>query len=102
MHRILLVVLSLVAVSCGGSTPTSSSELPRGECSATDLLVGTGADAVAGRLVTVNYTLWLYDPARAESKGAQLQSSVGGAPFGFTLGTGQVISGWDRGVPGMK
>jgi FKBP-type peptidyl-prolyl cis-trans isomerase FkpA len=102
MHRILLVVLSVVAVSCGGSTPTSSSELPRGEYSATDLIVGTGADAVAGRLVTVHYTLWLYDPARAESKGAQLQSSVGGTPFGFTLGAGQVISGWDRGVAGMK
>jgi FKBP-type peptidyl-prolyl cis-trans isomerase FkpA len=50
----------------------------------------------------VNYTGWLYDPTRPESKGQQFDSSVGRQPFTFTVGTGQVIRGWDQGIPGMK
>jgi FKBP-type peptidyl-prolyl cis-trans isomerase len=64
--------------------------------------VGTGAEAANGRRLTVHYTLWLYDPVRPESKGQQLQTSVGGSPFSFVLGAGAVIRGWDQGVPGMK
>ena len=89
---------------CGGgesSSPTSPST-PRGEFSQTDLRVGTGSDAVPGRRLSVQYTGWLYDPARPENKGSQFDTSVGRAPFAFTLGAGQVIRGWDQGVPGMK
>jgi FKBP-type peptidyl-prolyl cis-trans isomerase len=60
-----------------------------------DLKVGTGAEAQAGDLVTVNYTGWLRD-------GTKFDSSVGGEPFQFTLGAGRVIKGWDQGVAGMK
>jgi FKBP-type peptidyl-prolyl cis-trans isomerase FkpA len=54
--------------------------------------------------VTVNYTGWIYDPARAENKGQQFDSSVGAGrqPFNFPLGTGAVIRGFDQGVIGMK
>lgn len=64
--------------------------------------MGTGADAVIGRRLTVNYTGWLYDPAQPENKGRQFDSSAGRSPFVFTLGAGQVIRGWDTGVVGMK
>ena len=60
-----------------------------------DIKVGTGATAVAGKHVTVNYTGWL-------TSGKQFDSSVGKQPFEFTLGAGQVIKGWDEGVAGMK
>ena len=60
-----------------------------------ELQVGTGEEAVAGRLVEVNYTGWLLD-------GKQFDSSQGRGPFSFTLGGGQVIKGWDQGVVGMK
>jgi FKBP-type peptidyl-prolyl cis-trans isomerase len=68
-----------------------------------DARVGTGADAVAGRTVVVHYTGWLYDPARADHKGTKFDSSRDrNEPFEFNLGAGQVITGWDQGVAGMK
>jgi peptidylprolyl isomerase len=68
----------------------------------TDLLVGTGAEAVAGKALTVNYTGWLYKKGADGSKGDQFDSSTGRGPFAFTLGAGKVIKGWDLGVVGMK
>ena len=67
-----------------------------------DLRVGTGADAVTGSQASVNYTGWLYDSTRADFKGLRFDTSVGKQVFSFTLGTNQVIQGWDQGVPGMK
>ena len=64
---------------------------------------GTGAEAVAGKRVTVHYTGWLFDPAAADKKGRKFDSSRDrGDPFAFLLGAGQVIRGWDEGVAGMK
>jgi len=51
----------------------------------------------------VHYTGWLYDSAAPENKGAKFDSSRDrGVPFGFFLGAGKVIKGWDQGVVGMK
>jgi FKBP-type peptidyl-prolyl cis-trans isomerase FkpA len=68
----------------------------------TDFAPGTGAEIKSGQSALVHYTGWLYDPAALEFKGKQFDSSVGGEPFEFTLGAGQVIAGWDQGVVGMK
>ena len=68
-----------------------------------DVKQGTGAEAVAGRPVSVHYTGWLYDPAAPGGKGQKFDSSVDrGAPFDFPLGGGRVIKGWDEGVATMK
>jgi FKBP-type peptidyl-prolyl cis-trans isomerase len=64
---------------------------------------GTGTEAVAGKAVIVHYTGWLYDPAAADGHGAKFDSSLDrSVPFGFILGAGKVIKGWDEGVAGMK
>jgi FKBP-type peptidyl-prolyl cis-trans isomerase len=64
---------------------------------------GTGAEASAGRTVTVHYTGWLYDASRDDRKGRKFDSSRDrNDPFTFQLGAGQVIQGWDQGVAGMK
>lgn len=69
----------------------------------TDLVVGSGAEAVAGTRVTVHYSGWLYDPAQPDAKGKPFDSSrEAGRPFSFALGAGQVIAGWDQGVQGMR
>jgi FKBP-type peptidyl-prolyl cis-trans isomerase FkpA len=101
-HFVLLVAvaLSFTAAGCGDDSPTEPT--PRAEFSQTDLRAGTGDTAANGRRLTVHYTLWLYSPSGQDGKGRQIQTSVGGTPFAFTLGVGGVISGWDRGVPGMR
>jgi FKBP-type peptidyl-prolyl cis-trans isomerase len=68
-----------------------------------EVVEGDGAAAQPGQEVIVHYTGWLYEPAAAESKGTQFDSSVDrGDPFVFPLGAGRVIKGWDEGVAGMK
>ena len=68
-----------------------------------DVKIGTGEEAVVGKMVEVHYTGWLYDPAAPDKKGAKFDSSRDrGTPFSFLLGAGRVIKGWDRGVAGMK
>jgi len=68
-----------------------------------DTTVGNGKEAVAGKVVTVHYTGWLWDAAAKDHKGAKFDSSVDrGDPFRFPLGMHRVIRGWDEGVPGMK
>jgi FKBP-type peptidyl-prolyl cis-trans isomerase FkpA len=98
---ILISVLALPAVvtACTDS-PLSASATPG--FSQTDLRTGSGAEATTGKTVEVNYTGWLYDPSQPDQKGLPFDSSVGKSTFSFTLGAGQVIKGWDNGVPGMK
>jgi FKBP-type peptidyl-prolyl cis-trans isomerase len=61
-----------------------------------DEVVGTGTEAVSGKSVTVNYVGTLIDGTKFDSSYDRNQ------PFTFNLGTGEVISGWDQGVVGMK
>ena len=57
---------------------------------------GTGVVAENGKSVTVNYT-------GTFENGTVFDSSIPrGKPFDFTLGSGEVIKGWDIGVEGMK
>lgn len=61
-----------------------------------NLKLGTGALAIPGKKVKVDYTGWL-------TNGKKFDSSVGtGHPFEFTLGNREVIKGWDEGIAGMK
>ena len=65
-----------------------------------DTTLGEGAEAKAGQDVTVHYTGWLYTDG---TQGAKFDSSKDrNDPFGFSLGAGMVIKGWDEGVAGMK
>jgi FKBP-type peptidyl-prolyl cis-trans isomerase FkpA len=69
-----------------------------------DTKVGNGKEAQAGKAAMVHYTGWLYDEKAPDQKGKQFDTSLsrGGLPFGFVIGVGRVIKGWDQGVVGMK
>jgi peptidylprolyl isomerase len=63
----------------------------------TDITAGDGAEATAGSTVEVHYV------GVAHSTGEEFDASYNrGQPLSFRLGAGQVISGWDQGVAGMK
>ena len=63
----------------------------------TEVREGEGDEAVAGKQVLVHYV------GVAHSTGEEFDASYNrGEPLSFRLGVGQVISGWDQGVQGMK
>lgn len=78
-------------------TATSSAEpVMQDKLIIQDEVVGTGAAAVPGKKVTVNYVGTLTDGTKFDSSYDRNQ------PFSFNLGAGEVIQGWDQGVVGMK
>ena len=129
---ILLACLALAVAGCGGSDDSSSSgetsasteatttessapseesngsgktkptvTIPKGVSPSKfpyqDLEKGTGATAKKGDTVTVQYVGVGYDSEE------EFDSSWSrNEPFTFTLGAGEVIKGWDKGVVGMK
>ncbi|ASK64589.1 peptidylprolyl isomerase [Brachybacterium avium] len=67
------------------------------ELASTDEIVGDGEEAGRGDVVDVHYV------GVSHSTGEQFDASWDrGEPLRFQLGVGQVISGWDQGVQGMK
>ena len=73
----------------GGEPPT--------ELEITDITVGDGDEATVGSTPLVHYV------GVAFSTGEEFDASYNrGTPLQFRLGVGQVISGWDQGVQGMK
>jgi len=96
----LIVLVAVFAAGCEDDSPAGpSSSAPYSQ---TDLRVGTGTEAASGKVVTVNYSGWLYDPSKTDQKGLLFDTSTGRGSFTFTLGAGEVIQGWDQGVAGMK
>ncbi len=66
-----------------------------------DVSVGNGAEVVAGKEVSVHYTLTLN--GWQEQGGSVVDTSRSrGRPFKYRAGGGQVIKGWDQGVMGMR
>ncbi len=65
--------------------------------------IGSGDEAAPGSRVSVDYTGWLYDEDGLANKGKKFDSSIDrGNKFSFAIGKGQVITGWEVGVQGMK
>jgi FKBP-type peptidyl-prolyl cis-trans isomerase FkpA len=86
------------------ATKTDEANLPKEvkKLISHDSSLGSGKIAIKGKKVKVNYTGWLYDPAKPMGRGQQFDTSVGREPFTFTLGAGEVIKGWDDGFENMK
>lgn len=72
------------------------------EVRADDLVVGSGTAANTGNTVTVTYTGWIYDARVANKKGTQFTSNVGSAAQSIKIGAGEVISGLEQGLQGIR
>ena len=83
------------AASLGGDLNSAREVMTPSGLKITDLVLGTGAEAVSGMTVSVNYRGTL-------ENGKEFDSSYGRGPFSFPLGAGRVIKGWDEGVAGMQ
>lgn len=97
-----LAVASATACAQSGSAPAAAPAEVK-ELVKKDTKVGEGRPAEAGKAVSVHYTGWLYDPGAPDQRGKKFDSSLDrGLPFGFILGGGKVIKGWEEGVVGMR
>jgi FKBP-type peptidyl-prolyl cis-trans isomerase len=128
MNRLLLLLgfALLGAAACGDNGPAdgetagdSPDAAPEGACNppsfdvdetvaivdgldATLLERGYGRRAIAGDMVRVHYTGWLFDPDAPDNRGEKFDSSVDrDEAFEFPLGARRVIAGWDQGVECM-
>jgi FKBP-type peptidyl-prolyl cis-trans isomerase len=100
-------LLSAFAVPSAAQTPitqgNSKLDATPNDLQKIEVKQGTGTEAISGKAVVVHYTGWLYDTTKPNSHGAKFDSSRDrNEPFGFVLGAGRVIKGWDDGVAGMK
>jgi len=124
----LVAITALAATACGysdpyGTSPPLANESPNpsanpsvspgaDDCNAgnglqavtypdglkiIDLKVGNGDVAKSGENAEVQYTGWLTTCRQFDSS-----RSPGRTSFTFQIGQGQVIGGWDEGLPGMK
>lgn len=103
-----LIVAATLLAACGGDSgsggqPSGDDPNCHEEATTTetglgilDTTCGEGDEAVAGSTVSVHYVGTLESGEKFDS------SRDRGQPFEFALGSGQVISGWDEGIAGMK
>jgi FKBP-type peptidyl-prolyl cis-trans isomerase len=100
-RTILALMLALATAACGGDDNPNNPSTPPPQGPANlvieDLTVGTGAEATGGRLLTVNYALYHYDPAGSGGRGQLINSNQ----FPFRQGTNGVIAGFEQGTAGM-
>ncbi|MDX9955654.1 MAG: FKBP-type peptidyl-prolyl cis-trans isomerase [Anaerolineae bacterium] len=94
---LMAMVVVLLLAGCGGKNPAEEETVTtKTGLQYVDIKVGEGDMPKLGDTVVVHYTGWLED-------GTKFDSSVDrGEPFEFSIGLGQVISGWDEGVGTMR
>ena len=104
-RSLLALMLALAVTACGGGDDNNnpnqpSTPPPQGPANLVieDGTIGTGAEATGGRLLTVAYYLYHYDPAGSGGRGQLIQ---GPQQFQFRQGTNGVITGFEQGTHGM-
>lgn len=95
MNRFLVLVAVVGLSGCGGGEDAGVTG-PGGDLVIEDITIGTGATAATGDEVSVHYVGTLLNGTQFDSSYAR------NTPYSFRIGAGQVIRGWDQGVPGMR
>ena len=93
----VMIALALAVSGCSGSESSPTAPSVNVPFTTLDLRVGTGAEAANGRLVSLNYSGWIYDALGTDKKGSRFDAGS----FSITL-PGNVIPGFSQGIVGMK
>lgn len=103
LRRYCLAVLAALLLAACGPAPLPA-EYGRIEgLEIVDLDDGKGVPARAGDRLRMHYRGYVYDQRADAGHGPMFDDShARGRPFEFILGAGQVIRGWDEGLPGLK
>ena len=112
LHRLMAASAVLILAACASAAPratiagttfapdlavdTTTMTPIRGGGWYRDLQVGNGPEAMRGQTVGVYY-MGMF-PSGREFEVTRAPE----APVRIRLGSGQVIAGWDRGIPGMR
>lgn len=105
MRLWLVLALALLAGGCDRE-PEAAAEAPAADPGTPQVETrivrrGYGRAVEAGDELTVHTTGWLYDADAPDHRGEKFWSSLdSGQKLTFTLGSGQMIKGWDQGLPG--
>ena len=118
MRLTVLLTVAVLAAGCAADKPRVAETAPAPRAAPApapacepppktlvvkDTQVGSGREVVFRSAVMVHYTGWLYDPKAPDCKGVMFDTSVGKpVPFGFMVGAGRVIKGWDQGLVGVR
>lgn len=114
-HPLLLLLLALLLSACpplsGGDDDDDSAtsddddddgddwvELEPG-LEIRDVVVGDGDVVEVGDTITAHYTVWLWED---DALSTQIETSRPNNPFSASIGVGQLIDGWDLGIPSMR
>jgi peptidylprolyl isomerase len=118
VRALILTVAACAAIAiagCGGGDSTTEGETAESSATSTkpvvkppkgpppkqleikDLVEGSGEEAKSGDEVTVDYVGINYRSGKQFDASWDRHES-----FSFTIGRGEVIPGWDKGVEGMK
>ena len=100
----IAAAMLVLSVACGDAPePAGDTETAAENGVAVRVLQkGYGRAVEAGDRLTVHTTGWLYDEAAPAHRGEKFWSSLDtGDKLTFTLGAGEMIRGWDSGLPGM-
>ncbi len=103
----IAALLALVALSCFSDVisaqTTPADNAPPKTMQSVERKDGQGPAVAKGDPVAVHYTGYLWSATAPDNKGDKFDSSIDrGVPFGFIVGFGRVIDGWDEGLIGMK
>jgi len=88
---------SLTALAQAGASAQQQPQPPQGELKIEDVVVGKGEAVKNGDTVSVHYTGTLVNGTKFDSS----HDHPGNQPFTTRI-PGQLIQGWNRGIPGMK
>lgn len=92
----LIYVLFFSGSKVENKTVIESKKMDTGKLIIEDIKVGDGREVKTGDTVVMQYKGTLVDGTKFDS------SYDRNEPFTTQIGVGQVIKGWDEGVPGMK